>query len=487
MSLPTVDTDVLIVGAGPVGLFLAAECARRDLRFRIIERRPAQSVHSKALAIMPRTLEIFDMAGVVEAFLARANRVTEAAVLAAGRPLARMHFDEIESPYPFVAMVPQDLTEKLLVEALRSRGGDVEYETSLVGVEGAENHVAARIERRGAPSEIRARYLVGCDGAHSAVRHALDLPFEGSEYPETFLLADVDTNDFLPAHEMQIFPHERGPLALFPMDATRRRIVAMIEVPEGEAPSLDLVRLLLAERALPEIEARELHWSTYFHIHRRHVRRMRIGRVFLAGDAAHIHSPFGGQGMNTGLQDAWNLAWKLDLAVRGRAHDALLESYARERLPVVEHVLEVTHFMTVALGTPNRIAQALRNAIIPLVSRIAPFQHAFLDNLSELGVACRGSPIVEGAGERYWDESLGGGRGLRRHFLLLHGSDVHPSFARALREAADELHEIVALREVAGRGLTLVRPDGYVAFRTTARADRETLDEVRSLLALHRE
>jgi 2-polyprenyl-6-methoxyphenol hydroxylase-like FAD-dependent oxidoreductase len=176
------DTDVLIVGAGPVGLFLANECVRRGLRHRLIETRAAQSEHSKALAIFPRTLEIFDMAGVVVPFLDIANRVASVAVMADGRTLARMTFAPEESPYPFIAMVPQNVTERLLVEHLQHNGGDVEYETTFVTAIQRDDHVSVTLDRKGQHTELNAAFVVGCDGAHSQVRHLLNLSFEGAEY-----------------------------------------------------------------------------------------------------------------------------------------------------------------------------------------------------------------------------------------------------------------------------------------------------------------
>ena len=160
--------------------------------------------------------------------------------------------------------------------------------------------------------------MVGCDGAHSVVRQQLKIPFEGAEYHASFLLGDVDTNNKLPADEMQLCPSEFGPVAIFPMNSARRRIVATIKNPEGDAPSLELVQKILAQSAPNAIEADGLHWSSYFRIHHRRVARLCEGRMFIAGDAAHIHSLFGGQGMNTGLHDVWNLVGELALFLRGR-------------------------------------------------------------------------------------------------------------------------------------------------------------------------
>src|SRR5215475_13847639 len=367
-----VDVDVLVVGAGPVGLLLANECARRGLRWRLIEANATQSIHSKALAIFPRTLEVLDMAGLVGPFLEAANRVTSVSMMAHDDRLARMEFAPDESPYRFVAMVPQDVTEKLLVEQLHAKGGAVEYETSFVSAVQHDDRVSVTLDRKGQQTTLEAAFVVGCDGAHSTVRHLLDLPFEGAQYHDLFLLADVETNETLPASELQLCPSELGAFAIFPMSATRRLVIATIETAEGDAPSLDLVRKVVSQRGPKDVEIRALRWSSYFHIHHRQVARLRVGRMFIAGDAAHIHSPFGGQGMNTGMQDVWNLVWKLDLVLRGHGNEQLLESYTTERLPVIKQVIKTTDFLTKVMGTPNKFAQAMRDAVIPVVSRLVP-------------------------------------------------------------------------------------------------------------------
>ncbi len=482
MPYITADTDVLIVGAGPVGLFLANECARRGLRWRLIETKSSQSEHSKALAIFPRTLEIFDMAGVVDPFLEAANRVTSVGIITHGRTLANMPFTPEESPYPFIAMVPQDVTEKLLVDQLRSKDGAIDYETSFVSAIQLDDSVKVTLYQKGQARDILASIVVGCDGAHSAIRHLLNLPFEGAEYHNLFMLADIETNEALPSDQLQLCPNEFGPLAIFPMSATRRRIVATIQNAEGEAPSLELVQQTLNQRAPAEIEAYTLHWSSYFHIHHRRVAQLRQGRIFLAGDAAHVHSPFGGQGMNTGLHDAWNLVWKLDLVLNGHGNDQLLESYSTERLPVIRNVIEITDFLTKAMATPNRFAQALRDAVIPMVSRLAPFQHAFVQRLSELGIAYHGSPIVEGPGNRYIDDSIRGGKGIFSRFLVLLDSDAEPSIMEAARQLIGSFPEIVELRLTRDQGVALVRPDGYLAYSSPRSHSRAALRSIWSLL-----
>jgi 2-polyprenyl-6-methoxyphenol hydroxylase-like FAD-dependent oxidoreductase len=481
MQATAADTDVLIVGAGPVGLFLANECARRGLRSRIVEEHSTQSEYSKALAIFPRTLEIFDMAGVVDPFLKAANRVTSVAVITHGRSLAHMRFEPKETPYPFVAMVPQNVTEKLFAEELQRRGRSVEYETAFVSADQQDGYVNVTLDRKGEPQSVKASVVVGCDGAHSKVRKVMNLPLEGGEYDSPFMLADVETNESLPADELQLCPSEQGPLAIFPMNAIRRRVVATVDKPEGEAPSLELVRAILAQRAPSGVEARSLHWSSYFRIHHRHAAKLRLNRLFIAGDAAHIHSPFGGQGMNTGLHDIWNLVWKLDLFLNGHGNEELLDSYSTERLPVIKNVIETTDLMTRVMGTPNKLIQAVRNTVIPMVSHLAPFQHAFVQKLSELGIAYGGSPIVEGSAKRHLDDSMRGGEGIKSRFLLLiEGQNA------AIKEAADKLctslSDVVEMRQSTQRGVSLIRPDGYLAYSTQDGESTAAIEAVRSLL-----
>jgi 2-polyprenyl-6-methoxyphenol hydroxylase-like FAD-dependent oxidoreductase len=256
------------------------------------------------------------------------------------------------------------------------------------------------------------------------------------------MLSDVDTNSVLPGDEMHLCTSEFDPLAIFPMSKTRPRIVATVDKPEGDAPSLEFVRTSwgnVRQRASRRFLSGGAAISVFTH---RRVSRMNVGRIFLAGDAAHIHSPFGGQGMNTGLQDAWNLVWKLDLAARGLGNAQLLESYSAERSPVAKGVIDTTDLLTKALGSVGKLVQAVRNTVIPVVSEWSVFQKRFVQNLSELSIAYSGSPIVEGSGRRFWDDSLRGGKGVESRFLLLLGNNAHS----ATQEAATRFCERFAHR-----------------------------------------
>lgn len=471
--------NVLIVGAGPVGLLLANECARRGLKYRIVERRTELSVHSKALAIFPRTLEVLDMAGLVEPFLKEANPVTWVSITSGQHRLAHIQFAPDGTPYPYVAMVPQNVTEAILESELRRRGGAVEFGTEFLGFEPNLEGGIASFNRNGTVERCATQFLVGCDGAHSAVRHLLTLPFEGAQYTALFLLADVETNESLPADAMQLCSSRLGPLAIFPMSPHRRRIVATLAEPEGDSPSLELVRRLLAERAPLGIEVRGVHWSSYFRVHHRQLSQLRVGNIFLAGDAAHIHSPFGGQGMNTGLQDVWNLAWKLDLASRDRATELLLDSYSLERRPIIARVIELTDRMTRTLGSTGLLSQCMRSVALPLASRLPGVQRAMVRRLAQLDLKLAGSPVVEGSGQRCFVDSLRGGAGIKSRYVLFLKEDD-----RKLAESAllGSFGHSLEFRSLSHGGTTLVRPDGYVAYSSHNTEPNVAISAVKAIL-----
>ena len=475
------DLDILIVGAGPVGLFLANECVRRGLCNRIIEANSGQSVNSKALAIFPRTLEIFDMAGLASDFLRVDNRVRSVAAMSHDQALARIRFEPENTPYPFISMVPQNVTEELLAQALKRKGAEVEYNTRFLSLSQSPDVVSVVIEKDGRQEQIRARYVVGCDGAHSAVRKSLGITLDGGEYDMPFMLADIETNQDLPSDEMQLCSSAKGPIAIFPMSATRRRVVATVDRSEGDAPTLEFTQRLLAERAPKGFQANKLYWSSYFRIHHRHASQLRSGRVFLAGDAAHIHSPFGGQGMNTGLHDVWNLVWKLELAVRGRASETLLGSYSEERVPVIAEVIETTDRLTKALGTPSTLAQMLRESVIPIVSRIPAFRHAIVERLSGLGLTYSG-PIIHNSGKRFLADVMRDGQIAGARFLLFLTKTASAPLLEASRNTAASFNGLLVFHASKDEKTRLVRPDGYIAFESENESSGDVCQLIRALL-----
>ena len=479
------ETDVVVIGAGPVGLFLARELVRHGKRVRLIEKNAQQSQHSKALAVMPRTLEVFEMAGIAAPFVAAAHVVNRAALLDGNERLGVLPIEPSLSRYPYIAMIPQDVSERLLLAELERSGGAVTYETEALSIEQTPDAVDVRVRSGGEEHSLRAAYVVGTDGAHSLVRHALGLDFAGGSYAAAFVLADILTTGDVPADEMQLCPHSSGPLACFPMSASRRRIVAMVDTEPTGGPDLAFVQQLLDTRGLSALRATHLVWGSNFKIHHRQASSMRSGRVFLAGDAAHIHSPFGGQGMNTGLQDAWNLAWKLRLALSAAATPELLDSYSKERHAIAAQVIRVTDTMTKAMASRNRVARAVRKRAVPILTELDAFKRYFVGLLTELSLGYPNSPVIHGKGQRAADEPLANEAHLYQHlgngFVLL--APEQASLDALLARYAGALERQTPLSQ---GGLRLVRPDGYVAFEsaTATELDVQLLERVLRLQLL---
>ncbi|HEY1723336.1 MAG TPA: FAD-dependent monooxygenase [Magnetospirillaceae bacterium] len=393
-------STVLIVGAGPVGLTLATELVRLGVDTRIVEKASAPTALSKALVVWPRTLELLRRAGYAEQMHQAGREIRRAALFAGARRIGQIAFDGVATPYPFALFIPQSETERLLGALLERLGGAIERQVELTtfaaradGVEAQLRHADGRIET------ITADYLVGCDGAHSAVRHGLGTDFAGVSEQGTWILGDVRVSS-LEADHLGLFWHATGVLAVFPMTGGRCRIIADLgerpDVDTAGEPTLALLQSVLDQRGPGGATASDPQWLSFFKINERKVKDYRHGRVFLAGDAAHIHSPAGGQGMNTGMQDAFNLAWKLAAVAQKRAGDTLLDTYSPERSAVGETVLANAARLTRIATLRSPAAQWLRNTIAPFILRLPRFRRAFGLTMTELAVAYPASALSQG-------------------------------------------------------------------------------------------
>ncbi|MBM7057268.1 FAD-dependent monooxygenase [Streptomyces durocortorensis] len=523
------STDVLVVGAGPVGLTLAAELRRAGVACRIVDRLPARLPYAKAVGIQPRTLELFDRMGLVREVLDAAVPMRGQLTYVNGAEQGRVELSlPPEVPYGF-ASLPQCDTERLLEEFLGRHGTGIERSTALVAFAQDPAGVTSRLTTAaGVEEEVRSRFLVGCDGAHSVVRKGLGLTFEGGAFPEEYMLADVEVGWSLPPGYGVRSMHrgEDGAvddlLVCIPLPGNSRYRMSMLVPPElsaarqveasgpagggdgaalglegGTAPGLADIQKVLDRLAPEPVTASALRWSSVFRISHRLVDRYGEGRVFVAGDAAHIHPPTGAQGMNTGIQDACNLAWKLALALGGAAHPHLPASYDAERHPVGEEVVgrTVRHAAEGVQADPTDVETLLlREAQLlvgyresPIVTPLPPGDETTL-RPGDRAPDCGGlTGDIAAYPVRLFDLLRG-----RGHVLVVYGShpagDTPADLAAAARELTGgrmEAHRILpadappdeatgvphhhdsrgefALRYGGGEGAAfVVRPDGYL-------------------------
>jgi 2-polyprenyl-6-methoxyphenol hydroxylase-like FAD-dependent oxidoreductase len=474
---------VLVVGAGPTGLVLGAELLARGIRTRIIDKGDGVALQARAISIHARSLEVLDMMGLAERFIEHGQTVRHLRFYSQGRCLASLDFRRSGSRFGRVLDLPQDETERLLRARIAELGGVIEQGAELTGLTVGDDAVTATVRGFAGAQTITAGYVVGCDGAHSAVRRELGLTFHGHPYPQDWLLADVLVDSDLREDAMHAFFRPDGlPVIFFPMRGHRWRItLPFAGARGGGVPALEEIQGLTDRRAPVPITVSDPTWLACFHCHRRSANAYRRGRVLLAGDAVHIHSPAGGQGLNTGINDAHNLGWKLALVASGGAPGALLDSYGTERRPVADEVLKLTHAL-VRYGTITRpVKRMARDVVVPALSRVPAVQRRAARRISQVGLAYPPGPLARPdhgrggprPGERMPDIAVRTGcQATPLHRALRGGRHVLVVPAGAVIDDAGLLSFRAELDVVTGeagydlRGLViLVRPDGHVAAR----------------------
>ncbi|NVN38375.1 FAD-dependent monooxygenase [Komagataeibacter swingsii] len=462
---------VLVIGAGPVGLIMAAELARYGTPVRIIDRLPARTMQSRALAVWPRTLELLDAAGCADAFTATGLRANAVSIHVGNRILARIPFGTIASSFNYLLMIPQSETERLLGEHLGTFGNTVERETELIDFVDRDDGVSCTLMHAGGRTEtVDAAWLIGCDGAHSFVRNRLGLAFEGDTLPMGFVIADVHVAGLaIPPDEPAIFWHPDGAVMFFPVSRGHYRIIADLGPLPLHTPDLGEMQRVVDRRGPGGIILSDPVWLSDFGVNERKVRDYRKGRVFLAGDAAHIHSPAGGQGMNMGMQDAFNLAWKLALVERQYARPCLLDSYSIERSGVALQILSDSSRMTRIVLLRSHLAQQARNFIVKQGFRIPVVRRAIANRLSGILIDYPDSPLNMGSVRGL--HGPGPGQRLVSRRSSKQGN-MPPRFVLAARDSAEARamiarHPTLLMPEPClppdENGIWLIRPDGYVA------------------------
>jgi 2-polyprenyl-6-methoxyphenol hydroxylase-like FAD-dependent oxidoreductase len=465
---------LLVVGAGPVGMTMASELARYGVPVRIIDKAAQRTDKSKALVLWSRTLELLDRGGGSAPFVDAGFKAEAVNFIAGDKVIGRVSMESVQSPYPYGLMLPQSETERLLEDRLRNLGIAVERRVELTTFKSNADGVEAVLRHADGHEEaVSTDWLVGCDGAHSAVRHGLGAPFTGETLTSDWMLADIHMTGYpFPDAEASVYWHRDGVFVIFPISPGRYRVLADLP-PAGTdlppTPTLEQVQVVMDRRGPRGLAAFDPIWLAGFRINGRKVASYRWGRVFLAGDAAHVHSPAGGQGMNTGMQDAFNLAWKLALVVRKTCAEHLLDSYSPERSYVGDEVLKAAGRLTVIGTLRNPVAQTVRNVVGHVMLGLSSVQHAFANTMTEVSIGYPNS-LLNGP-------SLGGARPKAGERVVpiagqvpvgSGGTPLFALFAAKTTSTADLVRTFNGLLDPDTRpplhdgGFWLVRPDGYV-------------------------
>ncbi|GCE14832.1 FAD-dependent monooxygenase [Tengunoibacter tsumagoiensis] len=509
----TTTTDVLVIGAGPTGLTMANILLRYGIRVRILDKKAGITEESRALVVHAKTLELLGKLGLAQQAIEEGYTLDTIGLLRNGKNAGAFTFltdnKAGRTPYPFALMYGQNQTEQLLEQSLVESGGEIEWGAVLLDLTQTDSGVRATIQRSDGTEEIiEAGWIVGADGAHSPVRHALSLGFEGETYDQTLFLADVDLEWNLRYGQAYMDLTPTGFFAFFPMDGHQRyRLVGDLPsaLAQKEVLTHDDVQSVLDAASGLQMKIVKTRWASVYRTHHRMTEHFRVGRVFLVGDAAHIHSPAGGQGMNTGIGDAYNLAWKLALVVRGAAHDTLLDSYEAERIPFARSILHGSDWGFQFQSTKNLVAQQFKLRAIPLIFSLLSHQPVLKRRafwlLSQLWTTYRGSPAVAESGSQkkgphagdrapygFFEAGPDAGtslfsklENLDHHLLLFWGrgpqseqqemqvqSLLHayklPIHLHTIASENKSLHEIYDVNEP---GLFLIRPDGHIAYRSS--------------------
>ncbi|HWE34930.1 MAG TPA: FAD-dependent monooxygenase [Isosphaeraceae bacterium] len=483
------DVPVLIVGAGPTGLVLALWLTRLGVRVRIIDKAAGPGTTSRALAVQARTLEFYRQVGLADAAIAGGVKVANLNFWVKGTRAARVplrHIGEGSSPYPFALVFPQDAHERLLIDRLETLGVRVERRTELLRFERRDGGVRATLRREGGPEEAcDAAYLAGCDGASSTVRERLAVGFPGGTYTGLFYVADVEATGPATDDELHADLEEADFLLVFPLKGEGRlRLVGVVrDVPGREHGDLTFDDVKGKAIGHLKLDIQGVNWFSTYRVHHRVAHHFRMGRAFLLGDAAHVHSPVGGQGMNTGIGDAVNLAWKLAAVLNGGAADDLLDTYEPERIAFARRLVATTDRAFTMVTARGFLARFVRTRLVPRLVpslfRLPPLRRFLFETLSQVGVHYRHSRLSEGAagavrgGDRLpWVETAPGRDNFAPLASIAWQAHVYGEAPVGLEEACAgrglPLHVFPwqpSMRRAGLRrgALYLVRPDGYVA------------------------
>jgi 2-polyprenyl-6-methoxyphenol hydroxylase-like FAD-dependent oxidoreductase len=506
------NTEVIIVGAGPTGLSLACQLIRYGIDFVVVEKNETVTPFSKAIGVQARTLEIYDQLGLAQRAVQQGTIASRVRLIEGGEIRGEMHlanFGKDLSQFPFMLMLEQSKNEELLYAFVRSHNQDVFWKTELESFSQDESGVTAEVKTASGESQtIRGKYLVGCDGAKSVVRHELGLTFEGSTFERLFYVADARVDWEFPHDALHVCLAREVFVAFFPMPGEDRyRIVGTFpESKNQEDGEVDYeeIEQEIKEQAKLALEISDVRWFSLYKVHSRRVNKFSEGKCFVAGDAAHIHSPAGAQGMNTGIQDAYNLAWKLAFVIKGAASESLLDTYNEERLANAKRLLDSTDRMFELAAGSSWLMSFLRTTIFPpiagFMSSLEAVSKRVFPLISQIGITYRDHSLSEHTDDEFEDVKAGD----RLPYFLVNGESVFaklkaPKFHVLLFGTGEctqfdrcgdlvDCHQIpidARVSEIFGTSNDfgiLLRPDNHIAFISSQITPEKVADYFRRFL-----
>lgn len=516
--MPSQLLDVFIIGAGPVGMTVAAELTRYGVAVRIVDKRSQPVEHSHASIVHARTLEVFEAMGIVEGWLAHGYPFRKTTFFAFGQKLGQLQIEGVDSPYPVPRDIGQNITERLLSEHLTATGVKIERPVEAIAFAQADDYASVTLRHADGQEEtVQAKWVVSAEGSGSLVRKTLNIPFEGDRYEhQEFVQTDAQIRWSYPVGEGYMFINKDRFLGLFPFDDSgfyRILCARLDQNPQDKSdPTLEEMQQIVREIADPQAELSEPKWLNRFRTQHRKAARFREGRALLAGDAGHVHVPVGGQGMNTGIQDAFNLSWKLAYIIHGWAQPQLLDTYNAERQPVAEALLNTTDRGFRVMVEPNNLTELALKVLGPVAFHTDALMHKIRDIVEEVKINYRHSPLSQNqgnsrlqAGDRAPDATVVQNNLTLRLFQVLQGTQwnlllfagrKHNAIAVEMLKLADEItvqypdairaHYITNTPTESQRNVSvlsdrleylhekygvqqphlyLIRPDGYIGFQ----------------------